>query len=133
MLKDRLTPMVVRILAREGQTVTLTQPSRQEQTAYTPSTGELTESATTTCNVKAVVLDFGLVSNGLQSKSGSIVSLDDKECYLSPVDVNGNAFPKTLQPNDKLTINGNVWNIETIKEYNPSSTGNIMYKLLIKR
>lgn len=133
MLSDNLTPMVLRVLAREGKTVMLVQPARQEELTYDPSTGETSVVADSTCSVKAVVLDFALVSNGMQSKAGTTITIDDKECYLSPLDVNGAAFPKTLRPNDKILFGSETWNILTIKEYNPSGSSPIMYKLLIKR
>ena len=133
MLHTRLAPMVAKTLAREGVTAILSQPPRESERTYNPSTGEMTGGTTATCSVKIVMLDFGLVSNGLQSKAGTTISIDDKEVYLSPLDVNGAAFPKTLMPNDKLTIGSEVWNILTIKEYAPNTVNNIMYKLLVKR
>lgn len=78
MLSDNLTPMVLRVLAREGKTVTLVQPARQEELTYDPSTGETSVVADSTCSVKAVVLDFALVSNGMQSKAGTTITIDDK-------------------------------------------------------
>lgn len=125
--------MVIRRLAKEGKTVTLSQPPREEDVTYNPTTGDVTGGTTSTCSVKALILDFALVSNGLQSKAGTVISIDDKECYLSPVDTNGTAFPKQLRPNDKLTIDGHNWTIVTIKEYDLTGSNPIMYKLLIKR
>lgn len=133
MLINSLSPMVARTLAREGVTVTLSQPPRESELTYNPSTGDSTGGATTTCSVKAVILDFGLVSNGLQSKAGTNISIDDKEVYLSPKDVAGNAFPKPVAPNDKLTVGSVTYTILTIKEYEPDAVNNIMYKLLVKR
>lgn len=133
MLHTSLAPMVAKALSREGVTATLSQPPRESERTYDPSTGDTTGGSTATCSVKIVMLDFGLISNGLQSKAGTNISIDDKEVYLSPLDVNGTAFPKVLMPNDKLTIGSEVWNILTIKEYAPNTVNNIMYKLLIKR
>ena len=133
MLSTTLAPMVVSILAREGQTATLSQAARESETTYTPSTGEVVGDIASTCSVKIILLDYGLVSNGLQSKAGTTITLDDKQCYMSPYDVDGNAFPKDVMPNDRLIVNGTTWNIITIKEYNPSGSSPIMYDLLIKR
>lgn len=133
MLANNLAPMVVKVLAREGQTATLSQPPRESEVVYDPSSGDMTGGTTSTCSVKVVKLDFALVSNGLQSKANTTISIDDKEIYLSPVDTSGNDFPKTIQPNDQILIDSEVWNILTIKEYNPSGTKPIMYKLLVKR
>jgi len=134
MLGNRLSPMATRIIAREGQTATLTQYPRDDELTYDPMTGDSTGGTTTTCSVKGIVLDYGLISNGMMSKAGTQITLDDKQCYLSPYDVNGNAFPKPLRPNDVLTFaDGRTFSVIAIKEDNPSGSKPIRYDILLKR
>ena len=134
MLGNRLSPMAIRIIAREGQTATLTQYPRDDELTYDPMTGDNTGGTTTTCFVKGIVLDYGLISNGMMSKAGTQITLDDKQCYLSPYDVDGNPFPKPLRPNDVLTFaDGRTFSVIAIKEDNPSGTKPIRYDILLKR
>lgn len=134
MLGNRLSPMATRIIAREGQTATLTQYPRDDELTYDPMTGDNTGGTTTTCSVKGIVLDYGLISNGMMSKAGTQITIDDKQCYLSPYDVNGNTFPKPLRPNDVLTFaDGRTFSVLAIKVYNPSGSNEIMYDILLKR
>ena len=134
MLANRLAPMAIRMIAREGQSATLTQYPRDDELTYDPMTGDNTGGTTTTCTVKGILLDYGLVSNGMQSKAGTQITIDDKECYLSPYDVDGNAFPKELRPNDVLAFaDGRTFSVITIKVYNPSGSNAIMYDILLKR
>lgn len=92
---------------------------------YNTSTGKNTITKTDYL-VNIILLDYTLQSNGLQSSPNSLIQTGDKQCYVQPRNKVSSSFVMpTVQPNrDRILIGNTVWKIVTLKEVDPSATGN---------
>ncbi len=129
MLSEYILPMVKDCLDREGQTVTINFKDITTDT-YDPTTGEFTQAAATSVVTKAVFLDFAILANGLQTKLGNTIEINDKQVYILPQ----STFPRHLSPTgDTITDrNGKVWRIMLIKEYNTIGNVPMMFDCLVR-
>lgn len=108
----------------KGQTVTLT---RRTAGAYNPATGTSAVVETTQTG-KGVILPFG---PGLRNQSGSTITADDRQCYLSALNSAGAALTEP-KVNDTLTdANSYVWTIVEVAPLAPAGL-KIMYELTLR-
>lgn len=106
-----------RLLAKFGQSITLTQQTASE---YDADTGGVTSTTVTTID-NGVILPY---SNGIQNATGSLIQQGDAQILIQ-CDV----VPK---PNDTLTIQSQVWTIINVKALEPSGI-NLLYECHVRR
>lgn len=124
-----LKAMADRVIASEGQQVAVYFVTKNDED-YDPTVGDTTPTITSVAS-NAIFLDLGLISNGMMTKAGTLVEMEDKECYLS----HAAGFPRTPSPTGDYIVdaNGDKWRIAVVKQNNPSGSLEIMYKLLCKK
>lgn len=133
MLSSDMIPMVRDVVNREGQIVTLS--LIDDTGVYNPDTSEVVLDDPVEHTTKAIFLDFAILANGLQTKGGGTIEMNDKQVYLLPIDTTTKeVFSRKPSPaGDTITdVNGKVWRIVLIKEYNPSGSNTIMYDMLVR-
>lgn len=99
-----------------------------------PDTNDL-EVVVTPIQVRAILLDLTLQSNGLQTVAGSLIQAGDKRCYIQPINKTNPALAMpVVQPNkDKFEMGDITYTIVTLKEINPTATNNVLYELYLRR
>lgn len=127
-----LSGMAQRVISREGVTVSLYQ--LDNITNYDPSTGLNTTSTPVLTQIKAAFLDYPSLSYGLMTRNGNLIEVNDKQVYMSPLDINGNALTKKLSSGGDYVIDpsGKKWRIVNVKEYNLTGSCPIMYELQVR-
>lgn len=88
---------------------------------------------TTEYDVRVIVMDFALISNGSLVQQGTLNVTADKQVYLDDTQADGSHLPFTIAPNGmRLRVGGITYRITVVKEYNPSTTERIMYDLKVE-
>lgn len=136
-LSSDLYSVVSSVLSKTGFTATLVQES-ETGSVYNPLTGENTPPTAVSTNVRVVVMDYALTSNGLQTKIGTLIEANDKQCYMDVKSTAGVALTIPVSPNgDKLVIASGpfagTWRIMNVKQYNPSGNSAIAYDLQLRK
>ena len=106
-----------RLLAKFGQSITLTQQTASE---YDSDTGGVTSTTATTID-NGVILPY---SNGIQNATGSLIQQGDAQILIQC-----NVVPK---PNDTLTIQSQVWTIINVKALEPAGI-NMLYECQVRK
>jgi hypothetical protein len=111
---------------REGKDAQIVQVGKDG--TYDPTTGSYSDTdVTTACRI--IMFDFALLTNGVQTKAGTLIEANDKQVYMTAPLLVG----KPSATGDYLLINGKQWRIMLIKEYNPTTSQTIMYDLLVRK
>lgn len=110
---DALIKAANRLLTDKGQTVTAT---RVTEGAYDPATGTATN-AETNYSVKAVILPYKRAAIA----SSDLIQQGDMKLLVSPLQTSGPAMIE-LKPQDKVTVNSEVWVIVNVKPLYPNGT-----------
>lgn len=133
MLYSDIFPSILENIKREGQTVTIS--LIDDTGVYDPDTSEVVLDDPVEHTTKAIFLDFAILANGLQTKGGGTIEMNDKQVYLLPIDTTTKeVFSRKPSPaGDTITdASGKVWRIVLIKEYNTSGSNTIMYDMLVR-
>ena len=112
------------ILASKGQTVTLT--TRTSGT-YDPATGSNTVTETTK-TASAVILPFGA---GLRNMENSLISTDDRLCYLSGLDSDGAALAAPKVDTKLTDANGVEYTVREVAPLEPAGLA-IIHELTVR-
>ncbi len=128
-----LYSVVKNVMAKGSQTATLVQEQKSTEGSYNPDTGEFTKATATSTTVRVVLIDYALTSNGLQTKSGTLIEANDKQCYMDAKATNGTDISRAVSAVDHLVIDGETWRVMNVKEYNPSGSYTIMYDLMLRK
>ena len=127
---SNLKSIVTDIMAQTGTAATLVCPA--QNSTYDPATGENT-SVETTYPVRVIVMDFALISNGILTDKGTLVTSSDKQVYMDATQADGTQPPVNIQSNGfKLIVGSVTYRITVVKQYNPSTTETIMYDLKVE-
>lgn len=108
------------LLSEFGQDVSIVVTG---ESTYNPDTQTITNSSAS-YTAKGVLLDYKATDRGA-SLDGSI-QVNDKKLLVSPV-----GLTVTPTPNDKVTINGVVWNIANVKAVKPADV-TVLYELQVR-
>ena len=108
---DSLIKAANKLIADKGQTVTFTQVT---EGTYDPATSSATN-AETNYTVKAVLLPY----NAQAVSSSALIQQGDMKLLVSPKQSSGSAMI-TASPQDKVTINGELWVIVNVKPIYPN-------------
>lgn len=127
---SNLKSIVTDIMAQTGTDATLVCPAQNP--TYDPATGENT-SVETTYPVRVIVMDFALISNGILTDKGTLVTSSDKQVYMDTTQADGTQPPVSIQANGfKLIVGSTTYRITVVKKYDPSTTSAIMYDLKVE-
>lgn len=118
---DNLAATGLRLLARFGQSVTLTKPTTG---AYDPALSAAPVTETTETRL-AVLLDFDRINFGQTLQDGSRIQAGDRRCLMGA----DGSEPTTL---DFVTVGGVKYPIKDIKIHSPAGTP-VLYDMLIRR
>lgn len=112
------------MIDRSGQPVTLT---RNTAGSYDPSTGSAS-SSTSTSTGKGVILPFG---PGVRYMSGTNVTADDKQCFLSALDSAGSTITAPKVGDTITDANSVVYEITEVSPLAPAGL-DIFYTLTVR-
>lgn len=90
---------------------------------------------TESIEVQAIKSDLVRPNEGVRGKSGTLIEGAELMLYVRPTD-KLTLFADAMRVNptgDRVNINGVLWKVVTVKEYNPSSNDCILYEMYIKR
>lgn len=85
--------------------------------------------------IEAIKMELIRPVEGTGSKTGTLIQDGDQMLYVRPTE-KSDVFADALAINptsDRININGIMWKIVTVKEYNPSASDCILYELYIRR
>ena len=121
------------MMAKDGCDATLVQIDKSGGD-YDVETGTNTPGTPVQTQVRIMLFDFALLSNGIQTKTGTLIEANDKECYMDVrYYTNTNLASHPSPTGDYLIINGEQWAIKLVKEDNPSQSFTIKYNLLLRK
>lgn len=85
-------------------------------------------------DVKAILLDLTLQSNGMTTINGTLIESGDKRAFIQPRNKSDPTLTMpVVRPNkDKFAMGGKVYTIITLKETDPSTTNNVMLELYLR-
>jgi hypothetical protein len=121
---------LLRFIREYGTDATYTKVSNN----YNPSVGS-TEEDSTTYQVKVIVSDLTLSSNGYSVKYGTLIQAGDKEILMqpykktNPLEENFIIDPAT----DSITVGGVVYGIVAMKVTDPSQSDPLLYSFYVRR
>lgn len=122
-----LKSVVTNVMAKTGVDATLICPATG--TEYDPDTSTYVGTEVE-YPVRVIVLDFALISNGLLTDKGTLVTSSDKQVYMDMTQSDGSQPPIKLEANGfRLKVGTTIYRIAVVKEYNPSTQHTIMYDL----
>ena len=99
-----------------------------DEGVYDTTTSENVVGPDTEYDVLAMVFDYTLQSNGLQTAQGTLIETGDKQVFVQPL-----ATMPVLRPNKDFFLVGNVkYRIVTYKELNPSQSANVLIELFVR-
>lgn len=122
---DPLIRSVVMMMNRFGGQATLLVSTGEE--TYDPETSTTT-SAETPYQVRIIAQDYIQKTNGFIAQVGGMVQTGDKQFFIQPDDL----IPMPRPGVDTIIFEGRKWNINTIKDYNPSGTKSYMYEVFAR-
>jgi hypothetical protein len=107
---------------------------QQSDSSYDPSTGDVNFTATV-LELRGIVLDLTLQSNGLGLRPGTLIEAGDRQLFVYPPNKNDpDADPLVVDiANDRVRIEGIEYKIVTFKEYNPTGNDTIVFDFYIRR
>lgn len=108
---DALIKAANKLLTDKGQNVTAT---RVTEGTYDPATGQATNTETS-YSVKAVILPYKRDAIA----SDELVQQGDMKLLVSPLQTAGGAMIE-LKPQDKVTVNGELWVIVSVRPLYPN-------------
>lgn len=101
---------------------------------HNDATGTVTNT-TTEYTIQAIKMELPRPTNGAVSNSNSLVLEGDQVLYVRPVE-KAEYFATAFVANptsDKVLIQGALWDVVSVKEYNPSASDNILYELYVRK
>ena len=130
-LANNMTKMAIKILSREGSTMSL--HFQDMAGTYDPETGTNTTNSDVVIPVKVVQLDYDNVGQQLTTKTGITIESNSKQFYISPQGTSLEVFPRSPSPASDFLIDaeGNHWGIKAVKAYKPDGINAIMYDCLV--
>lgn len=85
--------------------------------------------------IRAIKMEvFGNMS-GSRTKLGTLIQEADQMLYVQPSEQSYRfSDPLYIDPtSDRVAINGVLWNVLALREYNPSANNCVLYELYLKR
>lgn len=85
--------------------------------------------------IQAILIDYILKKDGLQSAFGTLVQDGDKMLYVRPTE-KIDQYRLALNPNatsDRVTFSNIIYKVVVIKEVNTSGTDSVLFEILIRR
>ena len=124
--------VVARMMQRLGATTTVSVPS--DTGVYNPETSEYV-TVTTNYQVRVLVFDYTLQSNGTQINKNTLIEAGDKQVFIQPLNKTDPALslPRLRPEKDFITLYGDVYRIVTVKELNPSMNDAVLFELLARK
>jgi hypothetical protein len=117
--------VVTNMMARYGGPAKV---QKQGEGVYDPATSEYT-AGDTLYPVKAMVFDYTLQSNGLQTEKNTLIQTGDKQVFIQNLDYPG----LVISPEkDFILLGDKKYRIITYKELNPSQEANILMELFVR-
>lgn len=114
-----------RLLAKFGQTVTLSRPSLTTPT-YNPASGTVTAGSAAAYSAKGAVFDLHQ-----DEKDTALVQERDQRLYLSALQINGAALPEPTT-RDAIVIGGTTYAITSVGKIAPAGTA-VLYDLVLRK
>lgn len=128
-LSTNLKKIVTSVMAKTGTDATLICPPVAD---YDYENNTVTATPVT-YPVRAIVMDFALISNGALVDKNTLTQSSDKQIYLDMTQADGTQPPITLASTGySLLIGGTTYRITVVKQYNPSTSSVIMYDLKVE-
>lgn len=85
--------------------------------------------------IRCIKMDIFGNTAGSRTKLGTLIQEADQVLYVQPSQATNKwANPDYIDPtSDRVEINGVVWDVVAVKEYDPSASNCVLYELYIKR
>lgn len=101
---------------------------------YNPATADASP-AKTDYVVNAILLDYPMIKNGLNTEFGTLIQTGDKQVFVQPRNkVSDNyTMPKITPNKDKILIGSELWKIATVKNVNPTNQNSILFELNVRK
>lgn len=101
---------------------------------YSPTSATATNT-TTVFDVKAILLDLTLQSNGYSTKFGTLIQAGDKNLLVQPPHkiAGGTPLLEINPATDKIVFAGITYSIVTYKEINPAGNDPLLFDLYVRR